>query len=354
MSYRLSFKVLMFPVLLFFSSCTSEKISPTTQDPGPLPASKQKLFLVGYAGIDPSMKPAYWKDGIITTLSGSSGQAYALDAPDSTKVYAIGYLNASVTQTSLWTNGAQSLVSGLGNDISVRGQDVYIAGSVGSDAVFWKNGNSTPLTHGVGVVAQANRILVENNNIHVGINVLNNDLFSYTTIYWKNGVPQTISSGALFVDMIISGSDVFILGISSDGTNSAIIWKNGIVFCTFGGKVSSGGKNYKYTPTGIRVLNGDIYVCGVKTDFQVNSPCYWKINLTTKVSGSPIVLPYDSNLRYVGYTSIGTIENDLYISAYDDEFHHALLWKNGTLTPPFDGSSTSPNFFIKRICVVSQ
>lgn len=348
---------------LLLVSCAKEKITPTTpgqgpsstSDSNPVSGSAQKMFLVGYVGIDPQLKPAYWTQGAATILSNSRGVAYALSSSDTTKLYSIGFLSTS-NKSSLWTNDAQTQIDGVGNDITVLGNDVYIAGSVDADAVFWKNGSKTTLVHGMGIGAQAHRIVVENGNVHVGINVANSDLFTCSTIYWKNGVAQMINPSTVFADLAVVGSDVYILGVSNDTENKAVIWKNGTVLCTFGGRSSSAGKNYLYSPTGMSVQDGYIYVSGIENDFRSVSPCYWKVALSTKVASSPIMLSYDSNPRYVDFTSlsIGAVGSDVYIGGYDDATHKSFLWKNETLVPPFDGSSTTPSFSIQRVCVVKK
>jgi len=153
--------------------------------------------------------------------------------------------------------------------------------------------------------------------------------------------------------MTLSGADVFIVGVNSDASNNAVLWKNGEVIASFGGRVTSGANSYLYTPSGITALNGAIYVSGIVNDFQTSSPCYWKISIADETVSAPINLPYDYSPQYVYSTSIGAVGNDIYISGNDDGAHKSLLWKNGNLVAPFDGSTSTDTFFINRICVVN-
>ena len=80
-------------IVFIFNSCTKEDM-PETQTPG--------VYVVGYENDGTKLIAKLWKDGIATSL----------------------------------TNGSKD---GVANSVFVSGSDVYVAGSDGGGAKYWKN-----------------------------------------------------------------------------------------------------------------------------------------------------------------------------------------------------------------------
>ncbi len=78
------------------------------------------------------------------------------------------------------------------HSIIVPGQDVYIAGRAGNQAVYWKNGKAVPLSDGK-KATDANAVYVVGNDVYVVGNELSDDRETTTIRYWKNGKPMKLS-----------------------------------------------------------------------------------------------------------------------------------------------------------------
>src|SRR5690606_8037664 len=145
----------------------------------------------------------YWKNGVITKLTGGSRHAYALDvAVNAGDVYIVGYENNS--------------------------QNILVA-------TYWKNGTavSIPLTDG-GKYAYAQGVTVDRGHVYIAVDerlqsivgrgvVMDLECVA-DAVVWGDGTPID-RAAAIFVP----GDDVFIAGLSNNNPLSrgvATYWEN--------------------------------------------------------------------------------------------------------------------------------
>jgi len=144
---------------------------------------------------------AYWKDGVVTTLSNKSS-------------YATG--------------------------IAISGNDVYVVGSDDGIPTYWKNGVATIMQNNTNpfLYSEPTPIAVsESGDVHV----LSSGTFpSKQGKYWKNGSSVVLSGITYPTSIKISGNDVYISGYTSNnyGVPQARLWKNGVVTNIGNGKAS--------------------------------------------------------------------------------------------------------------------
>ena len=144
----------------------------------------------------------------------------------------------SVTKPALWKNGVPTYLEAdadkytIALGVTAVGSDVYVCGSE----------NSSDQSH------------------------------IQTSIYWKNGVKQTITSNAGTSAIIANGNDVYIINIEAAGLS---YWKNGTVTA-----VTSNGVPIKTEANGISVSGTDVYLAG---KFN-GSATYWKNGKATTLS----------------------------------------------------------------------
>jgi hypothetical protein len=231
-----------------------------------------------------------------------------------------------------------------GNELSVNGRpgkrsgaDVYIAGALGlnqfnpSVVKYWKNGTVTSLT----TSAAGNKA--------TGIAVLGNDVYvcgsqGYVAKYWKYGVAHTLpTSGGVssYAEGIaISGNDVYVCGENlvqdSLGRQFSILkcWKNGVEIFSSG---TTGNNGFDTYANGIAVSNGNVYILGMEENGgQIQTIKYWKNGVPTTVreyidGRSP---------QYVIAYGIAAIGNDAYVVGAEGvglDGGFTRCWKNGTL-----------------------
>ncbi len=221
--------------------------------------------------------------------------------------------------------------------INNQNVDVYVYGSLGGIATYWKNGVSTSLADGEIVVSMA----VLNNEIH---------LIGYgggKAMYWKNGTSQVLGNGydgdpsyssinSTFLNEIISsGLDIYIVGSQN---KKCAYWKNGeIIYLTDG--ITEFSRGY-----GITVTNEDVYIAGYvwpNANFSYepwHTPAYWKNGVINKLPEA-----------YANLLKIAVLNHDIYIvgQSCDDCLAHsygglvghqtARYWKNGISVALTDG-----------------
>jgi len=239
---------------------------------------------------------SYWKNNQAIALPDTLGvrspcAALTISGGD---VYATGtegeypYRNAGVVY---WKNNdygvhpvplAVPLHVSSGRAIAVSNGDVYIAGYLDSQAVYWKNGIAVPLTIDTVLVAQkysiANSVCINQGNVYVAgtINLFPGrlpDPASRAT-YWKNNtlVRLTRDTGSVANAIVLSGNDIYVAGgiFGGGGVTRAAYWKNGKLFLL--------NSNYSVA-NAIAVYGTDVFIAGTVGDHAT----YWK-------NGSPVSL----------------------------------------------------------------
>lgn len=197
--------------------------------------------------------------------------------------------------------------------------NIYVGGSAGGAAQYWKNGIAVNLPNGT----QGRSIYVSGNDVYVaGQQNLGGGIYQVAK-YWKNGIAVNLTdeinySGAN--DIYVLGNDTYVAGWGSGGNFQAKYWKNGIAV-----NLPTG-----WEATSIYVSDNDVYVAGYDSG-QVAK--YWKngigVNLSTNVSG------------YSSANDIFVSGNDVFLAGVVGEMIYygygysekgppsAVYWRNG-------------------------
>lgn len=255
--------------------------------------ANDKVYVAGERIYSSSRATAFsWFDGIFEELSESNGFAsghgvYVADG----HVYIGGIKNESsyVTSVVYWKDGelvavaSGTLGSTGGGPVAVKGEDVYMAGILDGQPMYWKNDVGVPLDGGVGNVIVTDIAVADNDDVYVsGYIIGNHDL----AVYWKNGEKITLGTGngasqatAIFVEQ----NDVYVAGwerISSSGGSGTVrvarYWKNGEAVDLTDG-------THQAEANGIFVLDGKVYVSGVEF-MDKRAATYWVDGETVRLS----------------------------------------------------------------------
>ena len=301
------------------------------------PVVKPSVYVTGYGSYGTVVSgSAYWKDGVLTPLSG--GQFATGIAFIDTNVYVAGnagYMlpaGGYATEAVYWKNG---VMVKLGNppsyasSIAISGTDVYIAGIAEVNniysAVYWKNGVLDTLSNMPYSVANA--IAVSGNDVYVAGNAGNN---GYQAVLWKNGiqVPLENSVASRANAIALSGPDVYIAGlvVTGSNTNAAVYWKNGV-------RVNLNPASTDTTITNtyasaIAVSGANVYVTGYMNNSYA---LYWKNGAQT-VLNNPNTSPNATN----NINGIVVSGSDVYIS-----FNNCAYWRNDTVVRVGSGYATN-------------
>lgn len=203
-------------------------------------------------------------------------------------------LTDSQTDSLPGTSNRNSTLTPLGTT-----PDVYVAGSDGGKAVYWKNGTEVVLPGGLmatGIVA-------------IGTNVYVCGYGSGPVAqYWLNGVLTNLSDGTnpvMASGIAVSGTDVYIAGTEGLIFRTAVYWKNGVA-TSLGLGVA----------TGIAVsTSGDVYVSNSAT--ASSGPTYWENGTLETLPGDAssylnAIAVQGSNVYAVGADGHGTYQTALY------------------------------------------
>jgi len=205
------------------------------------------VYVIGadvYVAGTENYRAIVWKNGIGSPITANGGAGFAYS------IYVVGqnYYAAGTDNyvAKLWTNGSSVLLPQEGtaaNFVTVVNGDVYVAGQVnntgqyagyGGTAVIWKNGLVTKLTVNTSDAA-ANAVYINGKDIYaVGLEEGANGDANYVAKVWKNGAATKLSSYESSGNaVLLSGSDLYILGDDSKGKNPSVksivtLWKNGV------------------------------------------------------------------------------------------------------------------------------
>lgn len=257
-----------------------------------------KVYVVGERVYSSSRATAFFEvDGHLEELTESSGFASATDVYVSDgDVYVGGIKNESGSVTSIvyWKNGELITVASgtLGNtsggSIAVKDNDVYIAGMLDGDLMYWKNGASVPLEGESGEVTDI--AVAGNGDVYVsGYTFGSPDVAQY----WKNGEKIALGTGerasqanAIFIengDVYVAGWETVPRSSGSGTVRIARYWKNGEAV-----DLTDGAHHAE--ANGIFVLDGKVYVAGVES-LDRRSATYW-------INGEAVRLSHEDNNGY--------------------------------------------------------
>jgi hypothetical protein len=204
------------------------------------------------------------------------------------------------------------------------GRTVYVAGDNGTNPVLWKNGTADILASSEG---SARQVVLSGNDVYVaGISEENTNHVPAAAfgqyVYWKNGVPNNIGAPQFIGSpgsIAVAGNNVYYSG--------SAFWKNGV-------PVTLGGRASGYL-TAVFAAGNDIYVTGLDS---AGDAVYWKNGVLHVVAQhSPGTDPFAACL----YVSV----NDVYIGG-TNVAGMAVYWKNGvvdTLQPAIGDERVSVN-----------
>lgn len=200
------------------------------------------------------------------------------------------------------------------NGIAVHNDDIYVTGSNGLNATYWKNGLANQLYNDPVYESYTRGVFVENNDVYI--------IGGKASVgfLWKNGTlvqefPYPLS-GIDFQDIHVNQNDIYIVGRffvdeGSGGVAKVTLWENGVL--------SHLGDGFA---TGVFVSdNNDVYVSGKKVISLFNERAYyWKNGVRTELFGDNID---------VEATAVYVHNEDVYVSGRDG--NRPVYWKNGNI-----------------------
>jgi len=261
------------------------------------------MYIGGFIGSQtPVSIAAYWKNGVIKKLTDGTSDAQVWEMVVSGKdVYAAGYVggyfasdpNTQVLSSMIaayWKNGVLTTLTNTGpsqaEHIIVSGTDVYVVGTVFQNntwqSVYWKNGVLTQVGNPLNNVAIGG-MAVQNNKIYIAYTetpqINTGASISYMSI---NGVvsqlPNDLDASGV-TSLFVNGTDVYITGFVlpiSVSQITAVVWKNGIPQKL---PQIAGTSTPFNTASGVTVSGTDVYVTGQSQGAAV----YWKNGVAVKV-----------------------------------------------------------------------
>lgn len=133
------------------------------------------VYVAGYTYNSSGIAVAqYWKNGTAVNLSGGATNcfAYAI-ALNGNAVHVVGAVNAlAVFNQAYWNNGVQTdlpaVFNSESNAIVTNQGDIYVGGSDGQKAVYWKNGLKMPLSNNLSANERVNSIYVFAGKVYCG------------------------------------------------------------------------------------------------------------------------------------------------------------------------------------------
>ncbi len=256
-------------------------------------------------------------------------------------VYAVGSASlGSCTVATLWKNGERTYLGSApnfsqANGVCVTGQDVYVAGNEQTSswvpiATYWKNGEKHPLCDEQSF-SDAAAVAVRGSDVYV-TGYMNNGTLDQAVL-WVNGIKTLLDGGdnARAGGLSVDGTDLYVLGSSSDNATQLLFWKNGV-------KTLWDGGNEEVRVSSIFVSDGDVYLAGCEVKAGVEVAAVWK-NGTKQTLGDGQKASWVSRVFVVG-------EN---VYAAGTEGQTVALWKNGepvSLPGRTAGSSSATGLYV--------
>ncbi len=263
---------------------------------------------------------SYWKNGIISKLTDSTGNAdaYAI-AIDNGDVYVAGYTTAKTgtnTVATYWKNGKEihltnSSTNASASAILIYNGIVYVTGSVYNSnginvATIWKNGVATQLSDGT-QNAYVAAITISNGDVYLAGADGNSGKI------WKNGVATTINyPGSAVVSLssiTVNASNVYVAGYVKGG--GAAYWKNTTATLLT--------NTYNSYASGIAVNDNGVYVSGNIDNVGQNEPSIW-------IDNSPE--QWQTNFSSTNFAAGMAVDgDDVYLAGSLGSY--AGYWRNG-------------------------
>jgi hypothetical protein len=262
-----------------------------TLDDGSAPSMANSITFSGgavYVAGQAGQTAVYWKDGNRIPLKQSSGTndsvaASIAVAGGDVHVAGVQYNSSRTSIATYWKNNSDPVElaadtnNSVATSIAVAGGAVYAVGFENDRAMYWKIDASgyVVLAQPLGNGSSANSVTVSGGTVYVA------GKQSDKATYWKidagsNTIVDTVTldTGTIYSEatsIVVSGSDVYVVGYRF-GTNSvAMRWKNE------GTAKSLSDDSTNAMAYSVAVSGGDVYVVGV----QYNSSgepvaTYWK------------------------------------------------------------------------------
>lgn len=273
-----------------------------------------KLYVCGTVW-QPSLgkqQATVWINGIAAVLSGNDESfAQGMVVTDAGDIYVAGATKVTQWRATYWKNGSPVYLTdgtkeaGI-SSIFVNGTDVYACGGERNEAgvfvaKYWKNGAAALLTDGIQESA-GNSIAVSGNNVYVvGYEISPTGIKEAKL--WKNGIATTLETNCFATSIVVSGTEVHIVGGYFGSYIGGWHYKNSSII-----NLGNGHPLNK-----VFVSGNDVYIAGIDNR---NSAGYWK------------------NETWVSLQSIGCSASSIFVSGSDvyvagkSSLDRPIYWKN--------------------------
>ena len=256
---------------------------------------------------------------------------------------------------------------------------VYVLGSSGDTAEYWKNGVATVLTTGgAGTLSSFVAMTVSDSDVYVAGQVAtgfsSNNLQQIHAEYWKNGVGVALpdSTGLATASSIyVNGTDVYVAGSMFYSTPSTAVyttptavypklgwvanyWQNGVPVQLSGQRFPGGPQDstidaYSEYTSGIFVAGGNVYVAGGSNEYYSGVPSsyqfarYWDQGTATSLVDNLLDSSGGNITARPVTTGIYVSGTDVYVAGVFGGVYpnQAVLWKNGVASILGKGSANA-------------
>lgn len=203
-------------------------------------SAKPTLYAAATSSITTPTSATILNSGETATLEGGSGNSTALSIAtndsDITMVVGSATNSNGIESPALWNSTTLSLLSesstdnGAATDIFINGENVYISGYVGTNAIVWTNSTADTLSTGTSsYTAVANAIYYYEDMTYTAGYIIGG-IGTPIPVYWLGSemIPLTEAGTGEALDIAVMDGNIYISGYQYDGsTKIATLWKNG-------------------------------------------------------------------------------------------------------------------------------